>query len=99
MLRSGVPPAPFERTRQAQGGQPHDWRAPSQVLSVLAVELPGVAPGVGRRRIPLLAARSAAAPAVPAHRRSVASEAVAMAEHAATQHSEAAYAPVPGVER
>jgi hypothetical protein len=83
--RSARLPSPAQRTQQAQRKQPQR-SAPAEVGLILTVERRGVPTGILCRRIPLGAAGSAAALALPAHRGAVAREAETVAEQPAAQH-------------
>jgi hypothetical protein len=75
-------PLPYG-VEEAQREQAHKRRAAPELLSVLAVELPGIPGGIRRRRIALVAARAAAARANPAERGALAREAKPMPEERA----------------
>lgn len=78
-------PAFAQRAKQAQWKERDEWRPTADVGPVLAVEGSRVSGGILGGRIAFLAARPAAALAVPAHRRAVARETEAMAENAAAE--------------
>ena len=81
-----------QRTQQPQREQPDERCPTAQVLLVLVVEGPCIAPGILGCRISFGAPRPASARTVPAHRVALAEEAEAMSEKAAAQHRDPPYA-------
>ena len=90
-LSSGRAPASAKRANDAERQEPDERGPAPEIVPILAVEGARVAQRVVGGRIPLGAARAAAALAAPAHHVAFARESEAMAEELAADHREPAY--------
>jgi hypothetical protein len=92
MDSESAPAPPHKRSRDAQWEQPDERRSPAEVVTVLTVERTRIPGGSLSAWIHLLAAGPTIARALPEHGLALATEAKTVAEHAAAQHREPAYA-------